>query len=90
MPYKLILSGSERSAIDWIGDRYSHGNELCRLLLQCRSAPEELAWIDDGDIEYAVPECLAWEISQIIDEDKLACFADSLREKLHQFQASIV
>ena len=87
--YTLMLSGPERKAIDWIGHRYAHGDRLRSLLLDCEYAPDA-DWDSGADLTFAVPEHVAWQISDIIDRDQLACFAASLKERLWRFQYSIV
>ena len=90
MAYTLTLTRDERRAIDWIDGRYRHGAELWALLCDCRWEPDELDWEDDGPIAFQVPEHLAWELSDIIDADDLACFGPELCDKLRAFQGCIV
>lgn len=62
-PYRLTLTADERKAIDWIGDRYDHGNTLSRLLLdECELSPADAEWADRGPITFALPEHVAWAI----------------------------
>lgn len=87
--YSLTLTSDERRAIDWIGGRYSHGTELCDLLLSCDDA--QLFWNDTCDFTFHMPEHIAWQINDIINgEDGLACFAPSLVNKLRQFSDQVV
>ena len=91
MSYRLTLTKGERAALDWVGYRYRHGDELYRLLWgKCEQSPDDADWDDPRDITFAIPESVAWTISEIIDEDNLACFADELRSKLYHFQSQIV
>jgi hypothetical protein len=89
-PYSLTLTQDERKAIDWIGGRYTHGDDLKAILLRC--VPEEGCpeWEDKGDITFALREGAAWEVSEAIETDNLACFAPELCEKLWDFQEKIV
>jgi hypothetical protein len=89
MPYTLALTKSERAAIDWIGGRYRHGDELYRLLIGCTQTPDDADWDDNREITFNVPEHVAWTISEIIEEG-LDCFSGNLRHKLYYFQAQIV
>lgn len=34
-PYTLTLTSGERKAIDWVGHRYAHGDDLSNVLLSC-------------------------------------------------------
>lgn len=92
--YYLTLSKKDRDAIDWIGNRYSHGNDLFRALNNCQLHDEVddagWNWDDEVSLTFSIPESLAWEISDIIDSDDLACFSSELRNKLYEFQANIV
>lgn len=83
--YTLTLTYSERQAIDWIGGRYRHGDELANLLSELTNDE----WHGPEDIVFSVPEHVAWTISEIIDEG-LDCFAPELQHKLYKFQGSIV
>lgn len=96
--HTLTLSHDERKAIDWIGDRYAHGDELSKLLWNNEDVdtgflPDEhdvMEWDGDYDIEFSFPEHVAWEISRIVEEDNLACFSNDLKEKIQSFCDSIV
>lgn len=91
MPYLLTLSAGERKAIDWVGDRYRHGDELYSLLwTECQSEDNSQDWDDPDAITFVVPEPAAWVISEIVEEDGLACFGDDLRSKLYEFVGKIV
>ena len=85
--YKLTLTKKERNAIDWIGYRYSHGDELYHELIMCDHEGE---WGDEGDIEFSIPEPEAWLIQELIEQDGLACFSPEFREKLFKFAGEIV
>lgn len=93
--YRLTLNKSERHGIDWIGHRYRHGTELYKLLCQCEWIVEpgiredETGWDTDCNIEFVVPENVAWEISEIVAEG-LDCFVPSFRDKLINFADAVV
>jgi hypothetical protein len=58
----------------------------------CKSpsaAPEDAEWYSEGDITFAVPEAVAWEIAEMAEE-RWPCFAPSLAEKRNAFCAAIV
>lgn len=90
--YRLTLSREERKAIDWIGHRYFHGDNLYSLLISCRLIPDFAAWDDDDLIAFDIPEHIAWEIKFGIESEDsfLACFDSSLKSKLIAFIDSIV
>lgn len=87
--YKLTLTKSERSAIDWIGDRYSHGHDLYKLLLTC---PSDEQWDSHGDVTYQIPEHVAWQIGEMGESDNYtwACFSADLAGKLTDLCMEIV
>lgn len=88
-PYSLTLEYGDRMAIDWIGYRYSHGDDLRAILMKCEQ-DGETEWSDDAPITFRFPEHLAWTASEAIDGDNLACFAESLVSKLRDFQDKII
>lgn len=94
--YKLTLTPAERSAIDWIGNRYAHGNDLYSLLLGCEcpqfSEDDDFDWDCGEDIEFHVPEFIAWSIGEMGRENDYLwdCFADELAKKLTDFCMAIV
>jgi hypothetical protein len=94
MAYTLTLTRDDRRAIDWIGGRYRHGDELFQLLCDCRweaaDADGAEDWDSHGGLTFHVPEYVAWELSDIIDADGLACFGRELCDKLRAFQGRIV
>lgn len=88
--YHLTLSLAERQAIDWVGYRYRHGDELFTLLnADCGAIPED-SWDCHIDILYTIPEHIAWKIQEIVEEDQLACFAPELMTKFYEFCDKIV
>lgn len=90
--YELTLTKNERSAIDWIGHRYAHGDDLREQLDKSTIIlpHDDAEWDGDYDITYQVPENVAWAINVIIAADNLACFSDDMISKLLDFSAQIV
>ena len=91
--YCLVLTPDERAAIDWIGNRYAHGNDLYSLLWgECYPYPENLNWDDYQDIGFKVPEYTAWEIRRIGEECEYRwdCFSPEFAEKMTKFCEQIV
>lgn len=90
MPYKLLLTKEERSAFDWVGDRYSTGDHVSTVLCACMTDDKE--WDDPGDILFLVPEYIAWEIKACSEEenDFWPCFNDTLKGKMITFCDGIV
>lgn len=90
--YKLTLTLPERQAIDWVGHRYAHGNDLFHLLSQCRSDDDSIDWDEKQDIVYHVPEHVAWEINNIADQCGFQwdCFGVEFCEKLNSFCDKII
>jgi hypothetical protein len=86
--YQLILTKSERDAIDWIGYRYRHGDDFRNVLETCMS--DDAEWDAESDITFNIPESKAWEIKEIGEEDKWACFATPFVGKLNDFTSKIV
>ena len=90
--YKLALTASERQAIDWVGYRYSHGDDLYKLLCKCDWFPNDRDWDSPKEIEFAVSENIAWQIADIGEESNWFwdCFAEELARKLTDFCMSVV
>ena len=88
--YKLTLMARERKAIDWVGNRYAHGDDLYNILADY--LPEDREWGDEGDITFEVRESAAWHIGDIGEECNYLwdCFAPSLAGKLNEFCDSLV
>lgn len=92
MAYKLTLTLPERQAISWVGNRYSCGNELYRLLwAESANDRPDADWDDHGPITFDVPESVAWQIKENADgEDGFwPCFAHELAHKMQAFCDSI-
>ncbi len=82
--HTLTLTMEERQAIDWVGHRYSNGDDLFDLLQECN----EEEWDIDSDITFTLPSNTLAEIAQNArDEDgdhqfNFPCFSDELTDKL--------
>lgn len=100
--YTLTLTHDERKAIDWVGYRYGHGNNLKDLLFEdsILIVNEDIdkdqlfeEWHHrDGDITFHIPENLAWAINNIGEECEFRwdCFAEDLAAKMNNFCGEIV
>ena len=91
--YKLTLTGDERKDIDWIGSRYPHGYDLFFAVWCCSEAvPDYLDWDSDEDIQFNVPENVAWKIRDIGEECRYMwdCFSDEFNQKMTDFCMKIV
>lgn len=72
--YTLTLNQDDRRAIDWIGDRYSHGNDLKRVLVdEAVTAVPDQVWESDLSITYHLPESKAWQVKEIVEDGNLDC-----------------
>jgi hypothetical protein len=93
--YTLTLTRAERNAFDWIGDRYNAG-EVYRLLTSSEmwgtESEGEVAWDDDEDITFHIPEFVMWEIVNLAHEEDYLwpCFSRTLREKLNNLCEQVV
>ena len=93
--YTITLTKAERSAFDWIGDRYNAG-EVSRLLtsggMWGTESKEDVAWDEDEDITFRIPEHIAWEIANLAHEEDYSwpCFSRTLREKLNNLCEQVV
>lgn len=92
MSYQLTLTQSERSAFDWVGNRYCGGDVSRLLLTRCQRSPEIAEWDQPGEITFVVPEHIAWEIRDLAEEEDILwpCFAPALTAKLNEFCFRIV
>lgn len=92
--YKLTLTSADRKAIDWIGHRYFHGDNLFKLLCRCYPLKDDREkWGDDkADITFHVLEHVAWMIQDGLEKDgyRLACFSPELKAKLIRFCDEII
>ena len=90
MPYTLTLSGPERRAFDWLGDRYGTGEPIAMTLRGC--LPDDGTWTQPGDITFQIPEHEAWLIATRIWKEEIdtwPCFAQ-LATKMTNFTSSLV
>lgn len=94
--YTLTLTKSERDAIDWVGYRYGHGDELRAIL---ENAMRKInpdydcdKWEERIDTTFQIPEYLAWDICDIAEECEYRwdCFAPELAEKLTNFCMGVI
>ena len=92
--YPLTLTLDEHKAIDWIGYRYSHGDDLHDLLAITEwnhSDGDGKFWEDEGDITFDFQkEWMAWKAKELLEQDNMACFAPSLVNKFQQWIDTIV
>lgn len=86
--YKLTLTAAERKAIDWIGDRYSNGYDLRKVLIGSAwgDDKEEVCWSTDCDITFYLSraEARAIAANAAAEEGRFPCFADPLKAKLER------
>lgn len=90
--YNLLLTADERSAIDFCGYRYAHGDELQRLLYIDSHLDPDVEWTSDEDILFFIPESVAWQIRDIGEECEFRwdCFCPELAAKMNEFCEKIV
>lgn len=88
--YTLTLTHDERMAFDWIGHRYTTGDDVSRLLLDCM--PEDAEWDAEGDITFRIPGHVAWQINELSEQEDhyWPCFSDELKLKMILFCEGIV
>ncbi len=88
--YRLTLTREERKAIDWVGPRYAHGNDLFSVLLDY--IPEDKEWDSEEDITFNLPEHVAWRIREIAEEvnHQWDCFSEALSRKMEDFLEKVV
>lgn len=100
MAYKLRLTLAERKAIDWIGHRYFHGDDLYEILTDTDdwhfhtdvAQVEDWGWLADCDITFTLEEHQAWAISggAASEDTPWSCFPPELVRKMRDFVNSIV
>tara|TARA_Y100000034_G_C6682479_1_gene300055 strand:- start:376 stop:660 length:285 start_codon:yes stop_codon:yes gene_type:complete len=93
--YTLTLTHEDRKAIDWVGHRYSNGDDLFDLLWDSIVVGPAIVgkkWDDDIDITFHIPEHIAWQIKENAEQEDgfWPCFADELAIKMQAFCDSIV
>jgi len=91
MSYTLTLTNEERRAIDWIGLRYPHGDELYSALCEAKWSCDT-EWDTDDSITFNIPEHVAWRIADIAEEGehRWDCFGSELVQKLERFLEGVV
>ena len=81
--YTQTLTAGEREAIDWVGGRYSNGDDLADLLMRC-GRDGEAEWDDDCDITFRIPELRAYpqhsEIPVLEPEPRMLLHGLTIRE----------
>lgn len=90
--YRLTLTRDERRAINWVGNRYTNGDELYTTLQDCETKPEDVDWDYDRDITFYIPEHTAWQISNAADQEdsRWPCFAIALADKMDDLCSQLV
>ena len=88
--YTLTLSGDERRAFDWLGDRYGTGEPIAAILRGC--LPDDAEWTQPGDITFQIPEHGAWAIAERAwaEDSPWPGFAPALASKMTAFTSSLV
>ena len=84
--YEITLTSEERRAIDWIGNRYFHGDPLFGFLWDIKVITTEIEtdWSDKDPITFKIPHEIAHMICDEL-EFPLTHFADELNEKFKAF-----
>ncbi len=91
--YTLTLTAPERKAIDFVGGRYWHGHDLYRILwTECKQSPNDVDWDSEDDIQFLIPEHIAWDIDRAASEDnyQFDLFGGELFDKLLTLCGQIV
>lgn len=91
--YTLTLTHEERKAIDWIGNRYSNGDDLYRMIWgRSEQSPNDVDWDSPCDITFKIPENIAWNIRDNAksEDGYWPCFAKELADKMQTFIDNIV
>ena len=95
--YTLTLTSGQRQAIDFVGDRYAHGDNLFDILMGCEwhdetDRAEVVEWDSSEDITFWIPEHRAWEINEIREDCKglWDCFDAELVGVMDSFCDKIV
>jgi hypothetical protein len=89
--YRLVLTKCERDAFDWVGNRYSNGDDMRRNIEPFPVNAED-SWDSTGDVAFDLPEYAAWDIAILAKQDEglFPCFAWKLAEKMRAFIDAIV
>lgn len=87
--YKLTLTADERRAIDFVGYRYAHGDDLFESLMDSEFDND---WDFDGNVEFKIPEHIAWRIQEIAEESNYLwdLFSAEFADKMNRFVEAIV
>jgi len=91
--YTLTLTHEERKAIDWVGYRYSNGDDLYKLLCSPGvQGDENIDWSDNATITFQIPEHIAWKIKENAESEDgfWPCFAQELTNKMQDFIDNII
>jgi hypothetical protein len=90
MAYKLTLTEDERVAFDFVGDRYSNGDDMLRIIAEYPTEGKE--WDSPGDVTFDLPEYAAWQIADLAKEDdeSFPYFGEDLTIKMLKFIEQIV
>lgn len=95
--HELTLTNGERQAIDWVGYRYTNGDDFRDLLFEADWIKEgvedpDCDWDCPNDLTFLVPEHVAWTINDLFRQEDYTfpCFADSLSSKLMDWVGEIV
>lgn len=94
--YDLALTLDERRAIDFIGDRYGHGNDLFYALVDsewyCENYDSLDPWGDKGVVVFRMPEHVGWQINEIGEECQYRwdCFSPEFAKKMTEFCKQII
>jgi hypothetical protein len=89
--YRLTLTRDDRSAMDWIGQRYSHGNALwSKLELSEGVEISGSEWDQEGDRCYVIPEGVAWDVAELMRQDDMTCIGGALTVTFTKFINAII
>jgi len=89
--YRLTLTQSEREAMDFVGGRYWNGHDLYTLLWSdSGQEPGDVDWDSPDDITFVIPEHVAWQIADNMEEEGLPLFSDELVQKFWDLRMVIV
>ena len=102
--YILTLTHDERKAIDWVDYRYATGrpfwylltnDEVSRAWEPYQATMEQIeddSWNWPIDIQFDIPEHIAWEIKDLFEQEDMLfpCFSEEFKSKLIKFYEEIV
>lgn len=83
--YSLTLSKEERSAFDWVGNRYTNGDAMWNVLTDY--LPEGVEWLDDGAITFELPLEAVQALKRLAQQENnlWPCFSNRLKYKMIAF-----